>query len=46
MLLICFGLAERLGMDVGDVLDWPYEKISMWVAYLRYADRVRSEKKP
>jgi hypothetical protein len=42
--MICFGLAERLGVDVSDVLDWPYEKIIAWMAYFRHADRLRSEK--
>lgn len=42
MLFSCFMLAEKLRIDISEILDWPYGKIEWWLAY--YEARERSKK--
>jgi hypothetical protein len=44
-LMICFRLAEVLKQDIGDVLNWPTEKVRWWVAYFEAKERIRDDHK-
>jgi len=39
MLMACFMLAEKLHLDIGEVLGWPYRKIDWWMAYFEAKER-------